>query len=258
MIRFSTVFLEPDESDSANPIIVIKHPTSSVCLKVHLFHSSAILLTSQMKRTYMTFLTKSNLSVPSGPLYWRQLLYRRWPKDAELWAPGCPGSMGPMSFSWCWAGVSCDVPPFPCAAAHILTCSIWKDSVKHHPRLVLLPLLLWNLVHQILTPSQALSVCPVSSSVSSLSLPYQHGQYLLSSILFLAALALHGCEGFFLVAASRGCSLVVVCRLLIAVASLVAEHRLQSVRASIVAAFGLGSCSSWAVEHRLNSCGTQA
>ena len=203
---------------------------------------------------YMTFLTKSNLSVPSGSLYWYQRLYQRWPQDAELWAPRCPGSMGPMSFSSCWEGVSWDVHPFPCAAAHILTCSTRKDSGKHHPRLVLLPRLLWNLVHQILTPSQLLSVCPVSS----LSLPYHHGQDLLSSILVLAALALHGCAGFFLVAASRGYSLVVVCRLLIAVASLVAEHRLQSARASVVAAFGFSSCSSWAVEHRLSSCGTQA
>ena len=63
---------------------------------------------------------------------------------------------------------------------------------------------------------------------------------------------------FSLVEAIRGYSLAVVHRLLIAVASLVAEHRLQSVRASVVAAFGLGSCSSWAVEQQLNSCGTQA
>ena len=45
--------------------------------------------------------------------------------------------------------------------------------------------------------------------------------------LFLAVLGLHGCVGFFfLVAASGGYSQVAGCRLLIAVASLVAEHRL--------------------------------
>ena len=44
--------------------------------------------------------------------------------------------------------------------------------------------------------------------------------------LFMAMLGLCGCVGFSLVAASNGYSLVVVHGLLIAVASLVAEHRL--------------------------------
>ena len=44
--------------------------------------------------------------------------------------------------------------------------------------------------------------------------------------LFLAMLSLHCSMGFSLVAASRGYSLVVVCRLLTAVASLVAERGL--------------------------------
>ena len=44
-------------------------------------------------------------------------------------------------------------------------------------------------------------------------------------ILFLAVLGLGCFKGFYLVAASRGYSLVAVCRLLIAVASPV-EHRL--------------------------------
>ena len=46
------------------------------------------------------------------------------------------------------------------------------------------------------------------------------------SIFFLAVLGLHSCVGFSLVAASRGYSLVVVCRFPTAVASLVAEHGL--------------------------------
>ena len=58
-----------------------------------------------------------------------------------------------------------------------------------------------------------------------------------------------------LVAASRGYSLVVVCGLLIVVASVVAEQRLYSAQASVVAACGLSSCSSWALEHRLSNCG---
>ena len=47
--------------------------------------------------------------------------------------------------------------------------------------------------------------------------------------LFLAALGLHCflCAGFLLVAVSRACCLIEVCRLLNAVASLVAKHRLQ-------------------------------
>ena len=52
--------------------------------------------------------------------------------------------------------------------------------------------------------------------------------------------------GHYLVVASRGCSLVVVHGLHIVVASLVVEHRLQGVRASVVAALGLSSCSTWA------------
>ena len=43
--------------------------------------------------------------------------------------------------------------------------------------------------------------------------------------LFLDVLGLHYCGGFSLVGVSGGCSLVAVCRLLIAMASLVMEHR---------------------------------
>ena len=45
------------------------------------------------------------------------------------------------------------------------------------------------------------------------------------SHLFLAVLDLHGCMGFSLVAVSGGYSLVALCGLLIAVASLVAKQR---------------------------------
>ena len=47
-------------------------------------------------------------------------------------------------------------------------------------------------------------------------------------ILFLASLGRHCCVGFSLVVVSWGHSLAVVCRLLTAVASLVAEHRLSA------------------------------
>ena len=46
--------------------------------------------------------------------------------------------------------------------------------------------------------------------------------------LFWAVLGLHCCMGFPLDVASRGYSLVMVCWLLIAVASLVVEHRLNN------------------------------
>ena len=42
------------------------------------------------------------------------------------------------------------------------------------------------------------------------------------------------------------------------VASLVAEHRLQGTRVSVLAARGLRSCGSQALKHRLNSCGARA
>ena len=58
--------------------------------------------------------------------------------------------------------------------------------------------------------------------------------------------------------ASRGYSLVVVLGFLIAAAALVAEPGLQDVKVSVVVTRGLSSCSSQALEHRLNSCGTWA
>ena len=63
--------------------------------------------------------------------------------------------------------------------------------------------------------------------------------------------------GFSLVAASGGYSLVVVLRLLISVAFLV-KHGLLGMKASVVAARGLGSCGFWALEHRISSCGARA
>ena len=69
-------------------------------------------------------------------------------------------------------------------------------------------------------------------------------------------LSLRCYAGFFLVAESGGYSLVAVGRLLTVVSSLVAEHRLQEVQASVAVACGLASCSPRAPEHRLSSCGT--
>ena len=66
---------------------------------------------------------------------------------------------------------------------------------------------------------------------------------------FLAVLGLHCYASFALVVA-----LVVVCRLLIVVVSLLWSMGC----ASVAAARGLSSCSSRALEHRLSSCGSWA
>ena len=64
--------------------------------------------------------------------------------------------------------------------------------------------------------------------------------------LFMAALGLHCCAWAFSSCGEQGLLFVEVRRLLIAVASLVAEHGLQGARASVVVALGLSSCGSWA------------
>ena len=58
--------------------------------------------------------------------------------------------------------------------------------------------------------------------------------------------------------ASVSYCLAAVHGLLIAVASLAADHGFYGIRASVVVAQGLSSCSSWALEHRFNSCGAWA
>ena len=65
----------------------------------------------------------------------------------------------------------------------------------------------------------------------------------------MAAAALCCCAGFSLGVVGGGCSLVAVPGLLIVVASLVAEHSLWGMRASVAAPPGLSSCGSWALEH---------
>ena len=67
-------------------------------------------------------------------------------------------------------------------------------------------------------------------------------------------LGLHCCAGSSVVVMNGGCSLVAMGGLLIGVSSPVVEHRLQGTWASIVAAYGLNSCGSQALEHRLNTC----
>ena len=77
-------------------------------------------------------------------------------------------------------------------------------------------------------------------------------------LLFLAALGLRCCAWAFSSCGERGLLFVVVCRLLIAGASLVAEHGALGTRASVVVARGLSSYGLRALEHGLSSCGAQA
>ena len=68
------------------------------------------------------------------------------------------------------------------------------------------------------------------------SIPIKFFKIYLFNFGYPGSLLLHRCS---LVAVSRGDSLGVVCRLLIVVPSLVAEHRLLGSRASLVVAHGL-------------------
>ena len=68
--------------------------------------------------------------------------------------------------------------------------------------------------------------------------------------LFLAVLGLHCCAQAFSSCGKWGLPFVAVHGLLIAVASLVAQHGPRRT--------GFGSCDSRALERRLSSCGTRA
>ena len=65
----------------------------------------------------------------------------------------------------------------------------------------------------------------------------------------LFCLFIFGCAGSWLLHWSR---------LLTAVSSLVVEHGLYGAQASVAGVHGLRSCSAWALEHVLSSCGAQA
>ena len=85
-------------------------------------------------------------------------------------------------------------------------------------------------------------------SVKNLEIDFK---FFLVIFFILAVTGLHCCAGFSLVAASRSHSLVVVCRLLIEVASLVAEYGLLEL-------MGFSSHGSQALGHSFSSCGTWA
>ena len=85
-----------------------------------------------------------------------------------------------------------------------------------------------------------------------------------STDFFLIILFIFGCarssplHRLFSVHGERGLLLIALCGLLIAVDSLFVEHGLWGLQASEVAAHGLSSCGSRALEHKLNSCGAHA
>ena len=74
----------------------------------------------------------------------------------------------------------------------------------------------------------------------------------------MAVLGLCYCMDLPLVAVSGGHSPVAEHGLFTAEFSFIVEHRVQGVQASVVAACGLSSFGSQALEHRLNSCGAWA
>ena len=77
-------------------------------------------------------------------------------------------------------------------------------------------------------------------------------------ILFLAALCLRCCAWAFSSCGEQGLLFVVVCGLLVAVASLCFRAPALGARASVVVARGLSGCGSRALELRLSSCGARA
>ena len=71
----------------------------------------------------------------------------------------------------------------------------------------------------------------------------------------MAALGLCCCAWAFSSCGEWGLLFIAVCGLLIVVASLCCGARALGMQASVAVARGLSSCGSWALEHRLSSCG---
>ena len=112
-----------------------------------------------------------------------------------------------------------------------------------------------------LSCSQVCGILVPQPAIKPDSLPYKADSFLKNNFmyLFLAVLGLRCCAGFFLVAESLEHSLGVVQGLLNAVDCLVAEQFPGHADFSSCSSWQqLSSCSSQALEHRLNSCGAQA
>ena len=125
-----------------------------------------------------------------------------------------------------------------------------KVKVKSLSR-VRLFVTLWNIVHQALCPWNSPGK---NTGVGSLSLlqeifPTQESNWGLLHCRQILYQLSYVCE--------QGLFSIVVCGILIVLASLVVGHRL-STRDSVAAVQGLSSYSSQALEQGLSSCGTQA
>ena len=111
-----------------------------------------------------------------------------------------------------------------------------------------------------LSPHMAFPWCMVCCRGEESKRKKERGLSLVSLLkknyLFLAVLGLHCCTWAFSSCGEQGL-LCVVCRLLTAVASRCRAWALGT-QASVVAARGLSSCGSQALEHRLSSCGARA
>ena len=130
---------------------------------------------------------------------------------------------------------------------YLKQCSVW---VKY---------LFVDLVHKFLMRFyQELSSITSHELLNFSKSQYSFFKFISHLFYFLALLGLHCCVAFSLVVVSRGSSLVSVRELLIAVASLVAQHRLQGAWASAAVTPRLWSTASTVVMHGLScseACG---
>ena len=164
MFRFSTLFVESDESDSTNPIIVIKHPTSPLHLKDHLFYYLC----------YSSYvLNRRDLYHISHQIWFNFLLLQCLLTGVNFCAENGHGmlSYDPLGVkvAWgqsLWVG-AVQVWAVMCICSHVLPHKLWralsgKDAENHCPRHPPAPPL-WSSARWILTPSQVLSVCTAFS-----------------------------------------------------------------------------------------------
>lgn len=129
MIRFFTVLVRPEEWVSTILYLLLNIPHLLSTLKSICFITSAIFLMSQIRGTYVTFLTKSNLPLFQCPLTGANCCTENGHRVLRHWSPWFQGSTGPKSLGWCCVGVNSIVLLFQ-YAAQVLTCSVWERCEK--------------------------------------------------------------------------------------------------------------------------------
>ena len=118
------------ESDSMNPVIISKYPTSSLHLKVHLFYYFCYLLMSQIRGSCITFLTTSNLLLLQC-LLMEQIVVLMIATGAEILISLVSRSLG-QSLGWCYLGMSqrCALAPICCTNSDVLYVEkVWDSMV---------------------------------------------------------------------------------------------------------------------------------